>query len=1094
MAPKTVAFLGASTGVGLTALKHTLAAGHRCIALCRTPSKLADVLPSESNPNLHIVQGNARDVDAVSRCLKQESGTLVDEIVFTIGGKPILHKMTVDDPEVCRKGMSVLLESLAQLRLQGSLGRPLIVVCSTTGMSRFGRDVPLLMVPLYHVMLKVPHEDKTIMEDKLVGSGEDFTIVRASLLVDGESEKAIRVGVEDPKTGRESDAIGYTISREDVGKWIAGNLLLKRDPSQAERSMMSSGPPARNEFAPGSASVPENNASSAIPSSKVRSCVVCRSRKVRCDKLSPCSNCRRANIPCVVPSNDRPPRWARRLGRVANTAYTPGQDPSHGSGVHQGNGQMMERVRNLESLVKELRGQLDQANITPSPTGGSSVDGTSSPETKRDGVSPSSTSTTSDAQKHFGRLVLQDTSHSRYVASGFWSRISDELDGLKTDARWLAGDEHDESSDDENLPSIVPSTRELERPPSERHAFLFRQNLTTPTADIRDLRPLPSQVPFLLDIFSDSVNAFGHVLHMPSIRDMVRPCRGSPASLSPANEALMFSIYYAAVTSMEDEDVLTNFGATKAELNLKFRLGLEHALAAADFLSDPNLTLVQAFIIFLLLVRRHDSPRYVWMMTGLLIRMAHAIGLHRDGSRFEHLTPFEVEQRRRAWWMVLVTDVRASEDQGSEFSITNDSFDTKMPLNINERDLGPDMEVMPQQRQGVTYMSFTLAVFEISDASKQMMASSIRGGGLSLEEQVRLLNNLRDKLERGYFQYSPESNDIVDWVGVTCSRLVLSKMTLFIYLPALFASPNERFSDVVRDKLLVAAIETAEFNHALNAEQDCRQWRWVYQTYTHWYAIVYLLVEICRRQWSPVTERAWIALQSPWLIPSQQNLSANLRVWVPLRRLMAKTRKHREMELARIRGNASAIEFLEGNDQSVPVPTSSGPFPTGESAERFLEHWRGLVSISPDSTQQHAAPQVGKPDAFQSTSTDQDVSVQLESFDSACAESNHYTSSQMEFGHANQTGGPQDALSDTHLDPALALLTNPSAAVGGSTMLSTWWPSEPLKDVDFSTWMSIDPVQTFDTFTDMDVNLDLEGEVDWNSWLQSAASMDLNMG
>ncbi|WAO84830.1 NAD(P)-bd-dom domain-containing protein [Fusarium falciforme] len=226
---KTVAFLGASTGVGLSALKHTLAAGHQAVALCRTPSKLSAILPAESNPNLRIVEGNAHDIDAVCQILKKEDGGLVDEIVSTIGGKPVLSKLSIDDPNVCRRGMTVLLNALAQLRSQGATGRPLVVVFSTTGMSRFGRDIPILMVPLYHVLLKVPHEDKRIMEDKLAESGEDFVIVRASLLVDGETEKAIRVGIEDPKTGRESDAIGYTISREDSGKWIAENLLLKRE-------------------------------------------------------------------------------------------------------------------------------------------------------------------------------------------------------------------------------------------------------------------------------------------------------------------------------------------------------------------------------------------------------------------------------------------------------------------------------------------------------------------------------------------------------------------------------------------------------------------------------------------------------------------------------------------------------------------------------------------------------------------------------------------------------------------------------------------------------------------------------------------------
>ncbi|KAI9740885.1 MAG: hypothetical protein M1818_004490 [Claussenomyces sp. TS43310] len=226
---KTVAFFGASTGVGLSALKHSLAAGHQCIALCRIPSKLTAIFPAEATPNLKIVQGDAKDVSAVSQCLQDIDGKLVDQIVSTIGGRPVISKMSIDDPEVCRKGIAALFEALAQLRRNGVTGQPHIIICSTTGISRFGRDIPIAMIPLYHVLLKVPHADKRILEESLVTSDEDYTIVRASLLTDGETTTDIRVGIEDPKTGTESKAIGYTISREDAGRWIAENLLLKRD-------------------------------------------------------------------------------------------------------------------------------------------------------------------------------------------------------------------------------------------------------------------------------------------------------------------------------------------------------------------------------------------------------------------------------------------------------------------------------------------------------------------------------------------------------------------------------------------------------------------------------------------------------------------------------------------------------------------------------------------------------------------------------------------------------------------------------------------------------------------------------------------------
>ncbi|KAI3330576.1 hypothetical protein F4824DRAFT_330258 [Ustulina deusta] len=236
---ETIAFFGASGGVGLAALKDTLKSGRQCVALCRNPAKLAAILPPESNPNLKIIKGNAHDITAVSSCLLARSGVLVDQIISTIGGAFIASKMTIDDPEVCRNGMAVLLDALTNLRGDGAVGKPQIIVCSTTGLSRFGRDIPIAMIPLYHYGLKVPHEDKVIMEDRLTSSGENFIIVRPSLMVsEKETTKKVSVGIEDPKTGRESDAIGYTISKSDAGRWIAENLVLKKQAKYNQKITM----------------------------------------------------------------------------------------------------------------------------------------------------------------------------------------------------------------------------------------------------------------------------------------------------------------------------------------------------------------------------------------------------------------------------------------------------------------------------------------------------------------------------------------------------------------------------------------------------------------------------------------------------------------------------------------------------------------------------------------------------------------------------------------------------------------------------------------------------------------------------------------
>ena len=113
-------------------------------------------------------------------------------------------------------------------------------------------------------------------------------------------------------------------------------------------------------------------------------------------------------------------------------------------------------------------------------------------------------------------------------------------------------------------------------------------------------------------------------------------------------------------------------------------VGLEHALAKADFLNAPDIVLVQAFALFSLC----RSPT-----RQSEIRVDDDWARHQDGpvpwvaarwGSFQAPTPFEVEMRRRVWCILCMLDIRSSEDQGTDLTIAAGSFDTKIPLNINE--------------------------------------------------------------------------------------------------------------------------------------------------------------------------------------------------------------------------------------------------------------------------------------------------------------------------------------------------------------------------------------------------------------------------
>jgi len=219
--------------------------------MVRNPEKLLSLLSiSEVPPNLTIITGAIQDVSAVRRALLTSEGRLVDIVISCIGFVPTFKPTSkasinpfknVDDLHICEQGTKNILTAISDIKADlpstassptnegehkdnmTKVQDPLLVVLSTTGITSAGRDIPILMAPLYHGLLGPPHKDKRAMEDVLRSSSQPWIAIRPAFLGgDGKGEptgKKIRVGIE--KDGKhEKLAIGYTIKREDVGYWI----------------------------------------------------------------------------------------------------------------------------------------------------------------------------------------------------------------------------------------------------------------------------------------------------------------------------------------------------------------------------------------------------------------------------------------------------------------------------------------------------------------------------------------------------------------------------------------------------------------------------------------------------------------------------------------------------------------------------------------------------------------------------------------------------------------------------------------------------------------------------------------------------------
>lgn len=120
-----------------------------------------------------------------------------------------------------------------------------------------------------------------------------------------------------------------------------------------------------------------------------------------------------------------------------------------------------------------------------------------------------------------------------------------------------------------------------------------------PSVNSLDLHPPKWQAMQLWQVFVNYVDLFNKVLHIPTTELVVFQAIEDPASASADVNCLLFSLYFSAVTAMEDDAVIGMLGYGKRRALSIFRRGLEISLVQADFLEAPTLTALQAMGIFL---------------------------------------------------------------------------------------------------------------------------------------------------------------------------------------------------------------------------------------------------------------------------------------------------------------------------------------------------------------------------------------------------------------------------------------------------------------------------------------------------------------
>ncbi|KAF3399020.1 Bikaverin cluster transcription factor bik5 [Talaromyces pinophilus] len=620
-----------------------------------------------------------------------------------------------------------------------------------------------------------------------------------------------------------------------------------------------------------------------------RSCVTCRRRKVRCNKREPCSNCIKAGIECVFPGPGRAPRKQRRPPDV----------------------EVLSRLRRLEGVVESLGGteaieKLIAARLAAdSQANTDDNNNTSEPSRAPDGNKSGQTvwnidsTLKSEVQHELGRLVIDDTksiymsdrlytslgnqvlSLLKYIQNGFGALTVSQIEELEQILESPSEeDEHETTPEDS---SQSPNNR-------NHDAFLFGYSSIANT--LRNYHPTPTQAFILYKTYELNVAPLLTVVHKPTVRNLIINAAMNGDSIDKSNEALLFAVYLAAVISMPPEQCLAELGDDRDTTISRFRFATEQALARANFLNSRNINLLQAAVLFISCVHKLDTGRFVWTMCSVILRLATGLGLHRDGTNFG-LSPFETEMRRRLWWHIILVDVRTAEDHGTDPMINEWMYDTRMPLNINDDDITPELKTFPPERAAFTDMTFTMIRCHVSKNYRNLIhfPGGTKSVAPTLEDRKKTVECLHNTLNEKYVKYC-DMQEPLQWACATMARLVVAKLWLVVHHP-MIKNNLTSLSVEDRNRILLTSIEVIEFTRLMETSESTRRWSWLFGSYVQWHAIAFVLAELCVRPQCPGVERAWLAIDSTFHEWERRSMGKKGSLWRPLTKLYNKAQASR---------------------------------------------------------------------------------------------------------------------------------------------------------------------------------------------------------
>ncbi|KAF1938018.1 hypothetical protein EJ02DRAFT_458217 [Clathrospora elynae] len=425
------------------------------------------------------------------------------------------------------------------------------------------------------------------------------------------------------------------------------------------------------------------------------SCGACRHRKLKCNRGHPCDNC------------------TKRGDAVSCTYATPGnrKKSTASTGSATSPDDMQNRIDRLEGLVLSLMTNgaqsagpaAAQAAIADSLNSASSdqqFDLSQLDTGMRHGAPESipeedvgEESEMENVTKSIGVMKMHNN-HAVFASEAHWYAILGELSEVKN---YFA--EHKKQYEDQL--KRYKATHVEDRPPGT--SFLMGGQMPSSKAEVLARFPPKPTADILVTRFFNTYDPGIHIIHGPSFQKEY-----DRHWLHPEETPIIWlgSVYAMMCIALQS---YTRAGDEPPEYhNKSWQMSKEYGDLTAQCLIMADITQPITGMLETLILHIHaeyarsrDAEVGILISTGIIVRLAMRMGLHRDPGPYPGISAFQGEMRRRVWAAVRSIDLLFSAQAGLPPIVRPRDTNTEIPRNIYDDELFEDMKSLPQSRPEV---------------------------------------------------------------------------------------------------------------------------------------------------------------------------------------------------------------------------------------------------------------------------------------------------------------------------------------------------------------------------------------------------------